>query len=51
MTGSGPALDNIPSLVSSSVERIKSTLERIMPKEQILETKFLSYDSDELEIE
>lgn len=52
LTGSGPAVVIIiPSLVSSSVERIKSTLERIMPKEQIIETKFLSYDSDEIEME
>ena len=52
MTGSGPAVVIIiPSLVFSSVERIKSTLERIMPKEQIIETKFLSYDSDEIEME
>ena len=35
MTGSGPAVVIIiPSLVSSSVERIKSTLERIMPKDK-----------------
>tara|TARA_B100001248_G_C27307590_1_gene420259 strand:- start:42 stop:941 length:900 start_codon:yes stop_codon:yes gene_type:complete len=52
VTGSGPAVVIIiPSLVSSSVERIKSTLQRIMPDEQIIETKFLSLDSDELEME
>ena len=47
MTGSGPAVVIvIPRLVESSAERIKSTLERIMTKEQIVETKFLSQDSD-----
>ena len=50
LTGSGPAVVIvIPSLVSSSAERIKSTLSRILPKEQIIETRFLSQDSDELE--
>ena len=47
MTGSGPAVVIvIPRLVESSAERIKSRLERIMTKEQIVETKFLSQDSD-----
>ena len=50
LTGSGPAVVIvIPSLVSSSAERIKSTLSRILPEEQIIETRFLSQDSDELE--
>tara|TARA_B100000963_G_scaffold68262_1_gene56497 strand:+ start:165 stop:1061 length:897 start_codon:yes stop_codon:yes gene_type:complete len=50
LTGSGPAVVIvIPSLVPSSAERIKSTLSRILPKEQIIETRFLSQDSDELE--
>ena len=49
LTGSGPAVVII--IIALTVERIKSTLERIMPKEQIIETKFLSYDSDEIEME
>ena len=52
MTGSGPAvIIVIPSFLKTSVERIKSILERMVPKEQIVETKFLSLDSDELEME
>ncbi|MED6337512.1 MAG: hypothetical protein VYC12_00650 [Candidatus Thermoplasmatota archaeon] len=52
MTGSGPAVVIvIPSFLKTSVERIKSILERMVPKEQIVETKFLSLDSDELEME
>ncbi len=52
MTGSGPAIVFvIPSIVSSSVERIKKSLTRFVKLEQIIETKFLSKDSDELEME
>tara|TARA_B100000927_G_scaffold134783_2_gene108718 strand:- start:147 stop:1046 length:900 start_codon:yes stop_codon:yes gene_type:complete len=52
VTGSGPAVVIvIPSLVASSAKRIKSTLARIMPDNQIIETKFLSSDSDELDME
>jgi shikimate kinase len=52
MTGSGPAvIIVIPSFLKTSVERIKSILERMVPKEQIVEAKFLSLDSDELEME
>ena len=52
MTGSGPAvIIVIPSFLKASVERIKSILQRMVPKEQIFETKFLSLDSDELEME
>jgi len=52
VTGSGPAVVIIiPSLVRSSVERIKSALSRLMSSDQIIETKFLSLDTDELEIE
>ena len=52
MTGSGPAVVIvIPSFLKTSVERIRSILERMVSKEQIVETKFLSLDSDELEME
>ena len=52
MTGSGPAvIIVIPSILKTSVERIKSILIRMLSKEQIFETKFLSLDSDELEME
>ena len=52
VTGSGPAVVIIiPSLVRSSKERIKSALSRLMSSDQIIETKFLSLDTDELEIE
>ena len=52
VTGSGPAVVIIiPSLVRSSAERIKSALSRLMSNDQIIETKFLSLDTDELEIE
>ena len=52
VTGSGPAVVIIiPSLVRSSAERIKSALSRLMPSNLIIETKFLSLDTDELEIE
>ena len=52
VTGSGPAVVIIiPSLVRSSAERIKSGLSRLMSSDQIIETKFLSLDTDELEIE
>ena len=52
VTGSGPAVVIIiPSLVHSSAERIKSALSRLMSSDQIIETKFLSLDTDELEIE
>ena len=52
VTGSGPAVVIvIPSLVASSAKRIKSTLARIMPDNQIIETKFLSLDSYELDME
>ena len=52
VTGSGPAVVIvIPSLVASSAKRIKSTLARLMPDNQIIETKFLSSDSDELDME
>ena len=52
VTGSGPAVVIIiPSLVRSSAERIKSALSRLMSSDQIIETKFLSLDTDELEIE
>lgn len=52
VTGSGPAVVIvIPSLVPSSAKRIKSTLARIMPDNQIIETKFLSSDSDELDMD
>ena len=52
VTGSGPAVVIvIPSLVASSAKRIKSTLARLMPDNQIIETKFLSSDSDELGME
>jgi len=51
MSGSGPAvIIVVPSLVSSSAERIKSTLKRLMPEDQIIETRFLTMDSDELEM-
>ena len=51
LSGSGPAVVIvIPSLVRSSADRIKSTLERLMPADQIIETKFLAMDSDELEM-
>ena len=52
VSGSGPAVVIIiPSLVRSSAERIKSALSRLMSSDQIIETKFLSLDTDELEIE
>ena len=52
VTGSGPAVVIIiPSLVRSSAERIKSALSRLMSSDQIIVTKFLSLDTDELEIE
>ena len=52
VTGSGPAVVIIiPSLVRSSKERIKSALSRLMSSDKIIETKFLSLDTDELEIE
>ena len=52
MTGSGPAvIIVIPSFLKASFVRIKSILQRMVPKEQIFETKFLSLDSDELEME
>ena len=51
LSGSGPAVVIVvPSLVRSSADRIKSTLERLMPADQIIETKFLAMDSDELEM-
>ena len=51
MSGSGPAIVIIvPSLLQSSAERIKSALRRLMPENQIIETKFLALDSDELEL-
>ena len=51
LSGSGPAVVIIvPSLVKSSADRIKSTLQRLMPANQIIETKFLAMDSDELEM-
>ena len=51
LSGSGPAVVIVvPSLVKSSADRIKSTLQRLMPAEQIIETKFLAMDSDELEM-
>ena len=49
MSGSGPAVIIVLSLVSSSAERIKSTLKRLMP-EANRETRFLTMDSDELEM-
>ena len=52
VTGSGPAVVIIiPSLVRSSAKRIKSALSRLMSSDRIIETKFLSLDTDELEIE
>ena len=52
LSGSGPAVVIvIPSILKNSVERLKSVIERMVPKEQIIETKFLSLDSDELEME
>ena len=51
LSGSGPAVVIVvPSLVKSSADRIKSTLQRLMPAEQIIETKFRAMDSDELEM-
>ena len=51
LSGSGPAVVIVvPSLVRSSADRIKSTLQRLMPANQIIETKFLAMDSDELEM-
>ncbi len=51
MSGSGPAvLIIVPSLLQSSSNRIKSNLKRLMPENLIIETKFLSMDSDELEL-
>ena len=51
LSGSGPAvIIVVPSLVRSSADRIKSTLQRLMPADQIIETKFLAMDSDELEM-
>ena len=51
MSGSGPAIVIIvPSLLQDSAKRIKSALLRLMPDNQIIETKFLSMDSDELEM-
>ena len=51
LSGSGPAVVIVvPSLVKSSADRIKSTLQRLMPADQIIETKFLAMDSDELEM-
>lgn len=51
LSGSGPAVVIVvPSLVRSSADRIKSTLQRLMPADQIIETKFLDMDSDELEM-
>lgn len=51
LSGSGPAVVIVvPSLVRSSADRIKSTLQRLMPADQIIETKFLAMDSDELEM-
>lgn len=51
LSGSGPAVVIVvPSLVRSSANRIKSTLQRLMPADQIIETKFLDMDSDELEM-
>ncbi|MED5308798.1 MAG: hypothetical protein VYA95_05560 [Candidatus Thermoplasmatota archaeon] len=52
LSGSGPAVVIvIPRILKNSVERLKSVFERMVPKEQIIETKFLSLDSDELEME
>ncbi|DAC52244.1 MAG TPA: hypothetical protein HA359_05760 [Candidatus Poseidoniaceae archaeon] len=52
LSGSGPAVVIvIPSILKNSVERLKSVIVRMVPKEQIIETKFLSLDSDELEME
>lgn len=51
LSGSGPAVVIVvPSLVRSSADRIKSTLQRLMPADQIIETKFLAMDSNELEM-
>ena len=51
MSGSGPAIVIVvPSLLQDSAKRIKSALLRLMPDNQIIETKFLSMDSDELEM-
>ena len=51
MSGSGPAvLIIVPSRLQSSSNRIKSNLKRLMPENLIIETKFLSMDSDELEL-
>lgn len=51
LSGSGPAVVIVvPSLVKSSADRIKSTLQRLMSADQIIETKFLAMDSDELEM-
>ncbi len=51
LSGSGPAvIIVVPSLVRSSADRIKSTLQRLMPADQIIETKFLAMDSDESEM-
>ena len=51
LSGSGPAVVIVvPSLVRSSADRIKSTLQRLMPADQIIETKFLAMDSDMLEM-
>ena len=51
LSGSGPAVVIVvPSLVRSSADRIKSTLQRLMPADKIIETKFLAMDSDELEM-
>ena len=50
LSGSGPAVVIVvPSIVRSSADRIKSTLQRLMPADKIIETKFLAMDVDELE--
>ena len=52
ITGSGPAIVIvIPRVVYSSVERIKKILSRFVGPGNFIETKFLSKDFDELEIE
>ena len=51
LSGSGPAVVIVvPSIVRSSADRIKSTLQRLMPADKIIETKFLAMDVDELEM-
>jgi len=52
ITGSGPAVVIIiPSLIKSSLNRIKSNLSRFLKNDLIIETKFLSLDDDELDAE